>query len=166
MSRAGLLVELLTWQTLVFVNHYVSWGISLLVWTDYIEHGIEVSAVSTTQAKLQLSKASKSGNSKTSWVSGKLHLSLELDWWFDPENIEKTDFWWLFSLNALRYTKYNDNLLIRLSQKLILLSYVCQLEKWRGGKIEAHLMPNIWRVREKGSMGTSFSRNKSWFINV
>ncbi|KAG6383382.1 hypothetical protein SASPL_156866 [Salvia splendens] len=37
---------------------------------DDIEHGIEVSAVSTTQAKLQLSKASKSGNSKTSWVSG------------------------------------------------------------------------------------------------
>ncbi|XP_042019998.1 syntaxin-22-like isoform X2 [Salvia splendens] len=34
---------------------------------DDIEHGIEVSAVSTTQAKLQLSKASKSGNSKTSW---------------------------------------------------------------------------------------------------
>ncbi|XP_057800533.1 syntaxin-22-like isoform X2 [Salvia miltiorrhiza] len=40
------------------------------VTVDDIEHSIDNSAVSTTQAKVQLSKGSRSGNSKTSWVSG------------------------------------------------------------------------------------------------
>lgn len=46
--------------------------VSSLFWfecTDDIDHSIEVSAVSTTQAKLQLSKGSKSGNSKVTKVS-------------------------------------------------------------------------------------------------